>query len=87
MNKDIKENWAKIIDEIGCLKDKPMTRMLLGNLVRKIRREALAQQKQELREKIEKPLGIIEDFIERWNKQDKEKEVAQAIQDINQLLK
>jgi len=53
MNKDIKENWAKIIDEIGCLKDKPMTRMLLGNLVRKIRREALANQKKELREKIE----------------------------------
>ena len=47
----------------------------------------LEAQKQDLLKKTEKPLEIIEDFIERWNKQDKEKEVAQAIQDINQLLK
>jgi len=49
-------------------------------------RIALAEQKKELSKKIEKPLEIIEDFIERWNKQDKEREVAQAIQDLKKLL-
>ena len=34
-----------------------------------------------------KALRIISDFVERWNKQDKEKEVAQAVQDIANLIK
>ena len=36
-----KQQWEKTIDEIGCLKDKPMARMLLGNLIRRIRQETL----------------------------------------------
>ncbi len=34
-----------------------------------------------------KALRVISDFVERWNKQDKEKEVAQAVQDIATLIK
>ena len=81
MSKDIKENWAKIIDEIGCLKDKPMTRMLLGNLVRKTRREALANQKKELREKIEE---FQEEYKDMWTSVDYENDFKRL---TNQLLK
>ena len=38
-----KQQWEKTIDEIGCLKDKPMTRMLLGNLIRRTRDQAYKQ--------------------------------------------
>ncbi|HEC66085.1 MAG TPA: hypothetical protein ENI23_12395 [bacterium] len=31
---------------------------------------------------IRKPLKIILDYVERWNKQDSDKEVAQAAQDL-----
>jgi len=33
-----------------------------------------------------KSLEIVLDFVERWNKQDKEKEVAQAAYDLSDLL-
>ena len=41
---------------------------------------------EEVREGVKKPFKIIEDFVERWNKQDREKDVAQAIQDISNKL-
>ena len=34
--------------------------------------------KKEILEKVKNPLKIVLDFVERWNKQDKEKEVAEA---------
>ena len=33
-----------------------------------------------------KALAIVLDFVERWNKQDKEKEVAEAAQTIQDIL-
>ena len=34
-----------------------------------------------------KPLTIVLDFVERWNKQDKDKEVAEAAQVLQDILK
>jgi len=44
--------------------------------------QALAEDRERLRVEIKKPLEIVADFVERWNKQDKEKEVAQAIETL-----
>ena len=42
---------------------------------------------EEIEGEIEKPLGIVADFVERWNKQDKEKDVAQAIEELLSIKK
>lgn len=44
---------------------------------------ALVQQQEEFR----KPLGIVLDYVERWNKKDEDKEVAEAVQTLLDLLK
>ena len=44
--------------------------------------QAVAEERERMREEIKKPLEIVADFVERWNKQDKEKEVAQAIETL-----
>ena len=49
--------------------------------------QALAEERDRVRGVIEKPLGIVADFVERWNKQDKEKDVAQAIEELLSIKK
>jgi len=49
--------------------------------------QAIAEERDRVRGVIEKPLGIVADFVERWNKQDKEKDVAQAIEELLSIKK
>ena len=37
-------------------------------------------------DKLKKPLSIVLDYVERWNKQDKEKEVAEAVSQLEELI-
>ena len=40
----------------------------------------------EIDKRFAKPLTVVLDFVERWNKQDKDKEVAEAAQTLQDIL-
>ena len=42
---------------------------------------------EELEKEKDKALAIVLDFVERWNKQDKDKEAAEAAQVLQDILK
>ena len=44
--------------------------------------QAIAEEREMVVGEIEKPLEIVADFVERWNKQDEDKEVAQAVEKL-----
>ena len=50
-------------------------------------REYAEEWGEELEEEKDKALAIVLDFVERWNKQDKDKEVAEAAQVLQDILK
>lgn len=52
-----------------------------------LEKQLLDYTKQVISEALVKDLKVVLDFVERWNKQDSEKNVAQSAEDIKQNLK
>jgi len=80
-NKDIAKTVHSIIQK------EALTSHELYLFVKDLIDQALAEERDRVRGVIEKPLGIVADFVERWNKQDKEKDVAQAIEELLSIKK
>jgi len=76
-NKDWKEEFREYFDKV--LKAKKPT---IENLDREILVNAVSRILKSKQEEIGKPLEIVADFVERWNKQDEDKEVAQAVEKL-----
>ena len=49
--------------------------------------QAIAEERERVRGEIKKPLEIVADFVERWNKQDEDKDVAQAVEELLSIKK
>ena len=80
---EIIESKLKKLDRVSDIGISAMRAGIIRGTVEQLLKDAV----REVLEELDDNLEIVSDFVERWDKQDKEADVAQAVQDLNQKIK